>query len=309
MKKITRILCLLLAALLPLSVCLSACAESTPALWRVQNRETTVYLLGSIHIGVESMYPFGEAVQRAMAEADEFVYECDTDSADALLTTVQMTALIDGTTAQEHMTAEQWESVVAACVKLGLDPAQLQLFKPWAVMNMLVVYGSALLLAEEGSEATPELGVENKVREVMKQKGAVASYLEQITDQLQMMEDFSQPLQDFLLEDACNTILDPAPDNPMLSWVEWWRTGDVEAFARSYLETAVVEGYEAECAEYNDALLTKRNRVMAEGIAKRLESGERKTYFVTVGLLHLALPDDSVRSCLQETGYTITRVK
>ena len=309
MKKITRILCLLLAALLPLTACAAATTGSTPALWRVRSGETTVYLLGSIHIGVESMYPFGETVRRAIDEADEFVFECDTTSGKAMVATITAMALSDGTTAQEHMTQEQWEQVVAACAAIGVEPKLLQLYKPWAVMTTLSTYGSMLLLAQDGGQATAELGVENMVRQAMADKEVTESYLEETTDQLQMMEDFSQPLQDYLLEDACNSILQPQADNPMLHWVEWWRTGNVEDFAQSYRDNAVVEGYEAECAEYNDALLTRRNLVMAQGVAERLKAGEKRTYFVTVGLLHLALDEDSVRQCLQDMGYTVERVE
>ena len=89
-------------------------------------------------------------------------------------------------------------------------------------------------------------------------------------------------------------------------WPDWWRAGDVEAFASAYLDGMAAEPDQALAREYHAALVTDRNARMACRMAEWLETGE--THFVTLGLLHLVLDGDSVLTCLEEMGYTVERI-
>ena len=55
-------------------------------------------------------------------------------------------------------------------------------------------------------------------------------------------------------------------------------------------------------------MITRRNRRMAEGLRALLEDGEGEKIFVTVGLLHLVLPEDSVLGELKAMGYQVEQV-
>lgn len=46
-------------------------------------RKSDLYLLGSIHVGSEDMYPMGQHILDAMEAADVLAFECDTASAQA----------------------------------------------------------------------------------------------------------------------------------------------------------------------------------------------------------------------------------
>lgn len=49
-------------------------------------------------------------------------------------------------------------------------------------------------------------------------------------------------------------------------------------------------------AEYHQELVTERNVNMAQELQKLLNGTDEHSYFVTIGLLHLVLPEDSVPS-------------
>jgi uncharacterized protein YbaP (TraB family) len=54
--------------------------------------------------------------------------------------------------------------------------------------------------------------------------------------------------------------------------------------------------------------VTTRNRSMAETLQGLLESEEPHTYFVTVGLMHLVLPGDSIIAELEKQGYQVEQI-
>ena len=58
-------------------------------------------------------------------------------------------------------------------------------------------------------------------------------------------------------------------------------------------------------AEYHEILVMKRNRSMSDVIEGYLQQAEAHTYFVTVGLLHLVLPGESIVKQLQDRGYVV----
>ena len=76
MKK--RIALLLAALLLALPLLTLAEAGSQPLLYRVTDEDGhTVYLLGTIHIGREDMYPLSDAVWTAYHASDVLAVEID----------------------------------------------------------------------------------------------------------------------------------------------------------------------------------------------------------------------------------------
>ena len=78
----------------------------------------------------------------------------------------------------------------------------------------------------------------------------------------------------------------------------------LSACADSYLKGYLEPGYEAECMEYHTRLITERIQRMAERLLAMLAQGD--TRFVTVGLLHLVLPEDSVVALMKAQGCTVT---
>ena len=60
--------------------------------------------------------------------------------------------------------------------------------------------------------------------------------------------------------------------------------------------------------EYHEGLVSRRNAAMAQRLDALLRSDDKRSYFVTMGLMHLVLPQDSILLRLEALGYTVERV-
>lgn len=307
---------ILIAAVAVLLVAAIACTlyftlreGSKGILYRVTDGNAEAYLLGSIHIGTSAMYPFGDALEEAMAGADTFVFECDTVSDAQLQLLMARQALPEGTSLREILGDALTDDVTAAYKALGLSAASLDSRQPWAVINTLAVYSSAAEMGVKNVHKAISLGVEAAVREYASSHAKPFAYLETVDEIADTMESFSGELNRYLLQDEIDVILKrktSAEAQTVDQWPIWWRDGNAEAFIDFYelsFETADAALY----AEYQDKLVTRRNTLMAARLDAMLKQGGR--YFVTVGLLHLIPEDDSILSLLRDMGYSVEKVE
>jgi len=288
-------------------VCGCACAEDAPGiLYRVEGGKSELFLLGSIHVGSEDMYPLGSHILKALDQAETLVFECDTDSSGALQEMMELMYYPAGESVENYLSPECQELLKRTAEKTGYAYSVLRTFKPWAAVSLLTVETTAAEMGTAKADRALQLGVEAHVKALQGEK--TTRYLETARQQLEIMDGFSLPLQEYMLRSACETILDPdlVISSTLSSWPEWWRKGETDRFAAAYLEEMAEEPEQEMIKEYHDALVTRRNRSMAGRIAMMLE--EEGSFFVTVGLMHLVLPDDSILGELEKMGYQIQRV-
>ena len=304
---------LLAAALVMAMVCgaQGASAEGSKGiLYQVKGRQGTMYLLGSIHVGNSEMYPFGEAIRQAMEACDTFVYECDTTSNSALREAQSRMFFAGDDTLSAAIPQPLYDQFATVCEKIGLNAQNFETVKPWAVINTLAIYATAAEMGVNDVNEALSLGVEKQVQAYAAQNGKQTAYLETLTEQLDALEGFSPALTQYLLAGECDVILNPenahGMDASIAQWPEWWANGDAEAFSEQYLSSYLETGFEDVCAEYHDTLVTRRNQLMADRLETMLTQGGN--YFVTVGLLHVALENDSILTHLQKKGYTVERL-
>ena len=70
-----RILAALLALMLAMTVGLTAMADSTPLIYKVSDQEGhSIYMLGTIHVGEESMYPI-RGIDQVLDQCDVVAFE------------------------------------------------------------------------------------------------------------------------------------------------------------------------------------------------------------------------------------------
>lgn len=310
MKTIKRALSVIIMLAVLAPAC--ACAEGGRGiLYRVTGGKNDMYLLGSIHIGSEAMYPMSGAITDALDNADVLVMECDTESGAVVGRMMSMMSYPVGETLKDNISPELWE-LLSEAAKLTDYPAEmLNAFRPWAVTSMLAVESTAAEMGVDDVTEAMSWGVESRLAQMAADKPR--EYLETAEAQLAVMDGFSPELQEYMLYSTCMSILHPgeyvqAGDEGLKSWPEWWSRGEADMFADSYLVGFEQDPYPELMAEYHSELITKRNAVMANGLRDMLEGAEQKSYFAVVGLLHLVLPDDSVVSLLTDMGYTVERV-
>ena len=282
-------------------------------LYKTQNGDVTVYLLGSIHVGNEDMYPFGAEIQQAMAHSDTFVFECDTDSKEASQIAGKMMYYTDGTVISDVVSQETYEKLTDVCKQTRVRLKTFDRMRPWAAMTQFSMQVTAAELGVKNVKKAVELGVENVVATFARKNKKALGYLETTENQLLAFESMSLPLQEYLLDETLTAILHPeliqGMDSTIRDWPLWWRNGNIAAFAENYqaeyLNGQIDEIRTAILREYHEKMVTLRNSTMTDRVEEYLQSGEAHTYFVTVGLLHLVLPEDSIVADLQARGYTV----
>lgn len=298
-------LCLTLALSL-LSAC--ACGESSGLFYLIQGGRSTLTILGSIHVGSEEMYPLAPAILNTLQDADYVVFECDTESSEALSQTMQRMAygLNDGL--KKHVSPEVYAMVEQVAKKTGYPMSVLSTLKPWAIVSMLTMDTTAAAMGVEDLTEAASYGVEEQISLLTGDKPRL--WLEETSQQLDALDGMSDALQSYLLETACQSILDPSSisgtDADTAKWPEWWAQGNGLAFADSYQKGLEQETEPELAEEYHQRLVSQRNQRMAQRLQEMLEGDA--SCFAVIGLMHLVLPGDSVLSLLEEMGYTVTQI-
>jgi hypothetical protein len=300
-------------------------ASKGPALWKVADKDTTIYLFGTVHVLPQGLEWYDATIAKALDGADTLVTEIPMDPAsEASMQQMALSkgALPAGTTLRSLLSEEQKTIYTTALNQLGdqmvtaqlaqapaearaqfeaakaqgLVPnpgdamaAQFDGMKPWMVGLTL----SILPLTLEGYD--PNSGVEKVLLSKFpdKEKGA----LETAEFQLGIFDGMAQDAQiSFMIEAAGN--LDKT--KPMLDrMVAEWAEGDADSLAEVMNESM-------DDPKVADALLYARNRNWAEWIDTRLDSPG--TVFIAVGAGHLA-GAKSVQDYLAQKGIKVTRVK
>ena len=111
MKKIKIILLLAIASLVSVS-CSILKTENTAEtfLWKVENGNSHIFLLGSIHVAKPDMYPLDYRIEEAYKGSDIVAFEIDMTKLDPLKLRDYMTNT-DGRTLKEQISAENYEKL------------------------------------------------------------------------------------------------------------------------------------------------------------------------------------------------------
>ena len=264
-----------------------------PALWKVADEDTTIYLFGTVHILPKGIDWAGPAITGALAESDQLITEIPTGAeAEAAMQQMALAKgmLPQGTTLRSLLSDEQKAKYEAALGTLGVPPAAFDPFKPWMAGLTLTV----LPLMQQGY--SPDAGVETELGKLAgpdKPRGA----LETVEFQLGIFDGMAQNAQIEFLLSAAETVgeVKPMLDAMVAEWAEGDADGLAEIMNRELGDPAVAE-----------ALLYSRNGNWAEWIDTRLDTPG--IVFVAVGAGHLA-GERSVQDLLAQRGIATARVQ
>ncbi len=292
MKKLALVSTVFSAALtLPV---LPAAAEtpspSGPALWKVADKDTTIYLFGTIHILPKENNWLTDKVKQAFDESNELVTEVDIDGAgDQQPKMMAAARLPDGQTLRSLMSEDERTKYEAALAQLKLPPQALDQFKPWFATNAL----GTIIPIRNGYAGDNGADVALNRLAGDKQKDA----LETIDFQLGMFDGLTQEQQLAMLDRTAKWV--PLSGDTLDMMVSSWLAGDVGAVA-VFLNWGMID------PEVRERLITSRNANWAEWIEHRLD--RPGIVFVAVGAGHVA-GRGSVQEQLAERGIETERIQ
>ena len=294
-------------ALSALALCLSlpACAQqpaqparaandADPALWVVKDKDTTVYLFGTIHVLRPGLTWFDEAVKTAFDRSDEVKLEIVMPDAAAMQGLVQATGVAAPGTPPltQRLPEAKRAAFTKAVTDLGLPANALDTFKPWLAATQL----SVAPLSKLGYDS--DNGPEKVITAAAKQANKPLTGLETPEQQLGFFGSLSDKAQlDFLVSTVDEL---PKLDDQMASMVDDWAKGDPDALAREMNDEL------KSSPEVAKVLLTDRNARWAAWIKQRMT--RPGTVFIAVGAGHLAGPE-SVQAQLAKLGVKAERVR
>lgn len=298
-----RLVSLVLVLVLALAIGTSAAIAkpnappaSHPALWKLADADTTIYLFGTVHV-LPPHYSWRDpAIDRAIASAQTLTLETILDEEPGRIARA-LTAL--GRQAGlppllQRVPPKRRAGLAKLIQASGMPAAGLDGFKTWAAA--IVLTGPAL--AQIGIAAGGDNGVEPQLTGAFRGAGKPVDGLETPEQQLGYFDALPEAAQrEFLSE----TVDDPARTRKdFAAMLRAWSSGNVPAIARAFAEDAEFT------PALRDLLVKRRNTLWAAALAKRLE--QPGTVFVAVGAGHLAGPD-ALQAMLAAKGLKVVRVQ
>jgi uncharacterized protein YbaP (TraB family) len=286
------------------------CADpGSSMLWEVSGPglgadAVTMHLFGSIHLGKPDFYPLHPTIESTFRAADTLVFEIDPLAAadpQAALRMQLRGMLPAGQTLADVVSPEALANLEEVLGGFGIPLANFRTMKPWMLTLMLAnVQASALgYSAQHGLES---------YFIAQKGPGTDIEELESLDQQVDMLEGLDpELLLGYSLQDFDNGA------DEMETLIAAWRCADKPALEEQLfsemqkIEEAPEGDANANMADLYRKLYTDRNRVMADGIVRFIESGSG-TWFVVVGSAHL-LGAGSVVELLEQRGYTVKPVR
>ncbi|NEX93014.1 TraB/GumN family protein [Caulobacter sp. 17J65-9] len=272
---------------------LAGAASAEPAVWVVKDKDSTIYLVGTVHLLKSDAAWRTPKIEKAIADSTELWLEMvDVDNPAAMAPLVQKYGMDPAKPLSAKLTPEQNAKLAAVAGKYGVDPANLQQLRPWYVGLLFTV----IPLHAAGFD--PNNGVDKLIKAQADKEGDTVKGFETMEQQIRLFADLPEADQvDFLVQS-----LDDASDGVEVldKLAKAWEAGDVDTIAK-----VMNAEMKADAPELYDRLLTQRNIRWADQIQTLLKGSG--TQLVAVGGGHLAGPD-SVQAQLKKRGVKAKRL-
>ena len=274
----------------------ASASAPVPLLWKVSDRDNSLYLLGSFHLLKPDDYPLSKDIDAAFADAESVLFELDPatlTAPDTIAKYQKAAAYADGKTLTQVLPAATREKLDRMLAVTGQSAAVMDGVEPWAVSVGLVMGISQALGFK------PEQGLDRHLMDRAAKAKKPAAGLETVDVQIAALDGAPHAEQIAGLDEF---LADPKKSiGELQSMHAWWRAGDVaklDGTLRAEMARKTPVSYRM--------VNTDRNKAWLPKLEARLKDGKDDT-LVVVGALHL-LGSDGVVEQLRARGYTVERV-
>ena len=268
------------AVLLALAGCGKPTIEARPAMWRVSDGDTTVYLLGSIHLLPPNINWRTPLIDRAIATSDTLVLESSPDES------VDFQAAARGVNlkpARDRVSPGKRSILEAMIERAGIARETLDGYKDWALATTLAT-GDAI-----AAGATAGDSVEAKLWSEFKSGGKTRLAFYRAKEQLDQLDTLPETDQRKMLENTLS-----GKENYGETF-RAWMNGDIASLEKT-----------AECTPLEGKLVGQPNNHWAQWITARIK--KPGTVLVAVGLGHMAGPY-ALPKLLAARGLKVQRIE
>ncbi|MFZ5748438.1 MAG: TraB/GumN family protein [Pseudomonadota bacterium] len=267
--------------------------DADPALWVVQDDDTTIYLFGTVHLLKPGLSWFDEAVRQAFDKSDQVVLEM-VQPDDAAMQGLVMSKGFNATgpSLTDKLPEDKRPEYAAAMQSIGIPATAFDRFDPWLAAVTLGV----LPLQKLGYD--PTQGPEAVLTKAAADAGKPLVGLETAEQQLGYFDDLPQDQQVSYLVTVVENMGDAG--KTLDKMVDAWSKGQPDTLGTIMSEEM------RETPGLAKVLLTDRNIRWADWIAHRLD--QPGVVFIAVGAGHLA-GSDSVQAQLAKLKIKVRRIE
>lgn len=278
------------AALLLLCACAEP-ARTEPAVWKIEDADSSILMFGSFHLLPEGVDWRPEALDIALVQADDLWFEIPVDNAvngSVQARLLARASLPPGQSLSALLSDRGRADLVAVARQVNLPLEALDRLRPWYAETIL---GTAVY-RQQG--AAPEHGVERQIADTAP-TGVERRALESGEQQIELLAQGDIKAQVASLEYSLRQFQsDPAYFHRLMGY---WLKGDAAALDREVLG----ELRRTDPAQYR-ALIVERNHAWAPLIEARLKGSGHTVIVVGVG--HL-VGRDGVPALLRAQGIKV----
>lgn len=283
-----------------------------PAMWVVEDADgNRIYLLGSIHIGTEDMFPLCDEIMDAFSSCDYLAVEYDILAAEKALenATAEETAAYaaqflytDGTTIKDHLSADTYGKAVAYLKEKGCYSNTTDYFVAPYWESVI----TQLMTADTGYSS--DYGVDRYLINSAYEKGITVLDVESEQYQIGVLMSAADEVSEVSLKSVLTLGSSDALKNQYRTILLYYNRGDMSVMSK-FLSSEVDESEYDEATvnalkEYNSVMYDERNANMTKTVVQYMEDG--KSVFFVVGLAHM-LGDNGIVSALTSAGYLVYR--
>jgi uncharacterized protein YbaP (TraB family) len=269
-----------------------ASAKAEPAMWVIRDADSTIYLIGTMHLLKHDTEWNAEKVKKTVHESTELWLEvADLDNEAALAPLMMKLGVDPGHPLSSKLNQEQQQKLEKIAGTYGFPVDTLEPMRPWLAAVVLAV-GPIMKAGYD-----PKAGVERMLSAQAKAEGDKIRGFETAEEQLQILGGLSDAEQIAFLTSVLDDLekgLDLV-DQLAKAWID----GDTATITR-----LAVDDIKKEAPTVYQKFIVQRNIAWSEKITAMLKgSGVQQ---IAVGAAHLVGPD-SVQAQLAKRGIKAER--
>ena len=268
--------------------------EPQPAIWKVADGDTTIYLFGTTHALPKNFMWQSKALKQVIQASDELIVE-SLDSEDAKAKTdatvdAALNPVVENNPILGRVTPEKRPALEQAIARSGFPTQFYDAMPTWMASLVLAVE----TMTQDGRARSE--GVETRLIAAFRKSGRPIGAAEQGDAILRKLHGLSPDAQRRMLE---NTLDDMASAGAQSAEMDKaWARGDLTALAQGFSRETLGD-------ELYTLLILNRNKAWADLIGLRMR--RPGTVLFAVGAGHFAGPD-ALPDLLARQGWTVTRV-
>jgi uncharacterized protein YbaP (TraB family) len=281
---------LLGAVAVPIVLAVSARAE--PAMWVIRDKDSTIYLIGTMHLLRHETEWNASKVKKTVSESSELWLEvADIDDQASIVPIIAQYGIDQEKTLSSKLNATQKEKLAKLAVTYSVPVASLEPMKPWMAALMF----SILPLQKAGYD--PNAGIDRLLKAQAEKEGDKIYGFETAEEQVRFFAELPESDQIAFLEE---TLGDAEKGMAQLEKLaKAWIDGDNETIGN-----ILVNEFKKEAPAVYEKFLVQRNIAWSKKIAEILKGSGVKQ--IAVGAAHLAGPD-SLQVQLAKRGIKVER--